>query len=486
MDLGVDSSSLEVNRSKSNPMLEARDNNTGWTLECSSTQNKKKRDWLSKLSIDFNLVSRSFGLMSKVQVELAPFEHSKRADPAQYRAVITLSGHCLFEQLLKFANHVPRIDVSIDLQRSEVSVLKTSVQVRTNDYNHQSLWTAIRGVTAYHLALAVRHHQSGQFNFAGQKLTDSPTAILFRSTPQLDFSLIRFCKKAVNKFFRAPRRLQWRVGLGVAQETDFLQSLKQLNENFRWLEVGADRIWADPSLVTSSDGTHLYLEEKLYAQNAGHLISVVIDKSTLMPAAPPQKLDIEFLQGLHISFPLINKVDGRTLLSVEASSHRSVSLYELDVDSHTWKRSHQLLKDFDGIDPVLAQFEGMNYVFVGDGQLNNFDNHLRLFVTQSLDEPLTEHPCSPIKIGIRGSRMAGKLVAKNGKLYRFAQDCEDRYGKAVVVFEITILSPTQYAEEECLYIHPSMFGADVQGTHTISVCEKSGLIAFDGSFVISA
>ena len=58
----------------------------------------------------------------------------------------------------------------------------------------------------------------------------------------------------------------------------------------------------------------------------------------------------------------------------------------------------------------------------------------------------TEHPMSPICVGVNGGRMAGNIFMQDTKIYRFGQDSTYTYGGAIMVFCIDQLSPRIYKE----------------------------------------
>jgi hypothetical protein len=72
---------------------------------------------------------------------------------------------------------------------------------------------------------------------------------------------------------------------------------------------------------------------------------------------------------------------------------------------------------------------------------------LRLFHSAELSYSWQEHPKSPIVVGDpRHARPAGRIVEWDGRLIRFAQNCDPAYGTDVRAFEITSLTPTTYSE----------------------------------------
>jgi O-antigen/teichoic acid export membrane protein len=449
-----------------------------------SAKDKKKEAWLAKLSIDFDNVSQSLNLPKKPPVCLRRIDSKEAQSFDGYGVTVTINGYCLYRQMLKYAKQSPQVDLVIFLSKDGTACSDIAIQVRTDDYSNQSLWAAIRGVLAYHLALGVRNHREGRSKLSSGKLATFSQKIELKSRPPVKSFAIRLHNKMYRKLHQLPSVLQWRIGLGVLEGSNLIESLINLNRRFSWLEVKSDRIWADPFLASSAGGTDLYFEEKVYSESYGYLVQAKIDTEKLAIAGTVQRLKIDIADGLHSSFPIINNILGTKLLSAEVSSAKSVPLFALRSDGQSWAKRYELLEGFAGIDPVVFEDKGLIYLFVGDGQLENHDNNVRLFYSQSLNEPFVEHPCSPISTGLRGSRMAGKIVVRNGKYFRFAQDCTERYGKAIVVYEIIELNSNQYAEVECLYLNPSMFGSDVLAIHTISICETTGLVAFDGSFRI--
>ena len=72
---------------------------------------------------------------------------------------------------------------------------------------------------------------------------------------------------------------------------------------------------------------------------------------------------------------------------------------------------------------------------------------VHLYTADNPFDTWVEHPMSPIMVGLNGSRPAGNVIEKNGKLYRLGQDCSLVYGGGVMVYEIKNLSPTNYTEK---------------------------------------
>ena len=72
---------------------------------------------------------------------------------------------------------------------------------------------------------------------------------------------------------------------------------------------------------------------------------------------------------------------------------------------------------------------------------------LDLWISDSLQGRFSPHPQSPIRIGHRGSRMAGAFQEFDGRLMRFGQDFQRKYGDGLLAFEVLEVSPDKYREK---------------------------------------
>jgi hypothetical protein len=63
------------------------------------------------------------------------------------------------------------------------------------------------------------------------------------------------------------------------------------------------------------------------------------------------------------------------------------------------------------------------------------------------------------------ARPAGRVFRRAGVLIRPSQDCVRRYGEAIVLNRVDVLSPTEYRETPVGRIEPDWL-AGLEGTHT--------------------
>jgi hypothetical protein len=104
-----------------------------------------------------------------------------------------------------------------------------------------------------------------------------------------------------------------------------------------------------------------------------------------------------------------------------------------------------------------------------------------------LTGPWHEHPRSPlIAHDPCRARPAGRVVESAGRLFRFAQDCANEYGRLVRPMEITKLTTAEYEERELAFAQPLGPGPmpwNAGGMHHVDVQLKAAgqwVAAVDG------
>jgi hypothetical protein len=275
---------------------------------------------------------------------------------------------------------------------------------------------------------------------------------------------------------------QWVIGIkNIQQSSDDSPAKLSQRCELHWIEPGTHRFMADPFLVRVGETKTLFFEELLYSNWKGRLKALPLD-SFGRPAGP----EVTVLEKpYHLSFPFVFEhhcdPDALFLLPEQAASGNTVLYRSAKVSTPSLLRFEQdtvLLAGFSGIDPVVIEWKGHCYLFVTNGSHGNVDNNLQLFVSEALRGPYRAHPKSPIKLGLRGSRMAGPLFLRRGALYRPGQDCKARYGAQVILHRVEHLSPDDYREVEAATIPPDTASPGRLGSHTVVWYE--GLVATDG------
>ena len=185
----------------------------------------------------------------------------------------------------------------------------------------------------------------------------------------------------------------------------------------------------------------------------------------------------------HASYPQIVQWNNSAFLFPEVSSGSSPVLIELGLDGKPSGKKMYLknLEDKKLVDGTLFESNGSWFLFAG----SSADSHqrLELYYSSSLDSGFHAHPMSPIVLDPRSSRMAGPIVQKDGSIYRFGQDCSERYGGGITISKVIGLTPSNYHEERVGSL--SLEGA--LGPHTLLIGkDKIWLDFYTEKFALAA
>jgi hypothetical protein len=274
-------------------------------------------------------------------------------------------------------------------------------------------------------------------------------------------------------------REQWSVGVARVPESagGRVPDLSGTPAAVQWLIPSADRIFADPHLAAHEGQRTLFFEEKVGDAPGMIMAAPVADDGTVQMDARVTALRTDF----HLSFPFVVEHEGAPYLLPEQAATWRVVLYRCIRFPTRWEPWVVLLDGFQGADPVLHHHEGHWYLFVSDATHGNHDNHLQLFVAPTIAGPFRRHPASPVRFGLRGSRMAGALRHTPEGLVRLGQECHELYGGSISAFLVEALTPTTY-RERFLRRLPPIPGDFPMAMHTHSALE--GLVAVDGRRMI--
>jgi len=237
---------------------------------------------------------------------------------------------------------------------------------------------------------------------------------------------------------------------------------------------------ADPFMIQAGDAWHMFFEAKNAVTRKGE-IGLALSKNGLDWIYN----QIVLAEPFHLSYPYVFECEGEYYMIPETLQTKQIRLYKAACFPFEWIHLADLIQG-DFADSSIFCFAGKWWIFACSSPFEH--DVLRLFFADRLTGPWVEHPKSPV---IEGNphiaRPAGRVVASNGCLIRYAQDCYPKYGTQVRAFEISELTPTSYHERE--------FGSPVltagesdwnrQGMHHIDAHLSSDgkwLACVDGNF----
>lgn len=235
-------------------------------------------------------------------------------------------------------------------------------------------------------------------------------------------------------------------------------------------------IVADPFLFVHHNELYLFYEEKCYL---GHGVLKMIKTDDLVRWTKPV---MALEEPFHLSYPYVFEDDGEVYMIPETSAAGEVRLYQAQNDNLTkfvqiGTLLNQDCKD-DSVqigysDSSVYKLEGKYYLMTTIN--NSGTNTLKLYVADDLTGPYKEHPMSPICTSQKYGRNAGSVIERDGVLYRFAQDCEKRYGDNVHVFEITKMDITNYSEKLIKeYMYDTTVPFYKNGGHQLNIVDFAG------------
>ena len=178
--------------------------------------------------------------------------------------------------------------------------------------------------------------------------------------------------------------------------------------------------------------------------------------------------------GSHVSFPQAFSFDGACVGIAETSASRTTTLHAIEPGGG-WSPMHALLRDVAAVDPTLFRWQGRVWLACTDADLGEHDS-LSLWHADRLEGPWTAHANNPVKVDVRGARMAGAVFEHDGALYRPAQDCLRGYGEAVVLHRIVRCTPTEFEEVEIRRLLPDPSGECPHGLHTVAAWGNRTLV----------
>lgn len=217
----------------------------------------------------------------------------------------------------------------------------------------------------------------------------------------------------------------------------------------------AGHFYADPFLLSSAGRTFLFVEDWLPETRRGAISVLELGPAGRPEGAPRRVLERPY----HLSYPFVFERDGQTYLLPETSANGTIELYRAVALPDAWEPLGPLIRDVRALDPTLLEHAGRLWLFAGVAMPGaSPSDELWLWSARTLDGPWIEHPANPIVSDARSARPAGRILERDGVLYRPSQDCTPAYGRRIVINRIDTLSLTKYGETPVATIEPRGLG----------------------------
>jgi hypothetical protein len=293
-----------------------------------------------------------------------------------------------------------------------------------------------------------------ELNFYDHRRYETPSNIL---------ALKLFAGLIARIFFRICQKAlyldQWYLMFALTKE------LPTTLCKFKELFPPKDRFWTDPHVIQMNGHYYIFVEEYIYKKRKGHIS--VIEMDGIGNCKDPSRV---LEKDYHLSYPFVFEWRGKYFMVPETAENKTIDLYECVEFPYKWKFRMNLMKTVKAVDTTLFHYNGKWWLFTGMAQNEGSFPLVELFLFFSEDLFTTEwnsHPLNPIVSDVKRARPAGRLFARNGKIFRPSQDCSKNYGYGFDLNEVLLLSETEYSEKKVVSVRPN-WNKKIQATHTFT------------------
>lgn len=224
-----------------------------------------------------------------------------------------------------------------------------------------------------------------------------------------------------------------------------------------------DRWFADPFILDyDEDRIQVLVEEFSYSIRRGRIAQLAIDRKSYHLLEYKIVLDLP----THLSFPFIQRKNGKVYICPENSDSGSWNMYEYDPDTQQSIKARTILNE-PLTDAVITDLLDKEYIFSTHLPSQN-GNTLSMY---SVHGVLQQELVFPTRV----ARNAGGWFCIDERVYRPAQDCDNGYGRAVIIQEVIQIDDSLKFNDVCRVesTHPKY----TTGCHTFN--HYNGLTVVD-------
>ncbi|WP_193611439.1 formyl transferase [Nocardioides lijunqiniae] len=245
-------------------------------------------------------------------------------------------------------------------------------------------------------------------------------------------------RRAARAVLRTPH---WRVGWRFVDGPGLIDSLRHPAEGWQDLPDDGHHFYADPFPIQVAGRTHLFVED--FDHRVGRGVVSVVEFDEHGPVGTPVCV---LEHDVHLSYPFVLEHDGEVWMIPETSAAGTVELYRAADFPHHWVRHSVLLRDLDANDVTPFRHQGRWWLSATVRRGGSCSDALHLWHADDLRGPWTAHRGNPVVLDIASARPAGRVVEREGRLVRPAQDGTGGYGSALTLAEVVRLDPTAYEQ----------------------------------------
>jgi hypothetical protein len=287
--------------------------------------------------------------------------------------------------------------------------------------------------------------------------------ILAASLALFSLKILHSSRKPINK--AAENFQKWSIGIYTGNGPFNLAPTRNITNPVLKASDVTDRnavFVADPFMVKNNGKWYMFFEVFDKSTNQGD-----IGYAESVDGHHWRYKGIVIDEPFHLSYPYIFEYDHDYYIIPESNHANSIRLYKADKFPSEWKFVGTLISGKPFRDTCIVRFNDIWWIFTSSTPKDT----LRLYYSDHLLGPWIEHPSSPIINGDPNiARSGGRIIVMDGKLIRFAQDCDPTYGNSIHAFIITEINKSKYSEKPAdkdPIIGPTGIGWNKDGMHTI-------------------
>lgn len=250
-------------------------------------------------------------------------------------------------------------------------------------------------------------------------------------------SLIDLARHLKHKLFN--HRDLWTIALYmVPNESDLFEI--EIRQPFAFIGERGIRLSkryqstvADPFLISYDDQVFLFYEVQTDF-GVGEIHAVSVNENGVN-----KDYGCVLKENYHLSYPQVFFLDSAFWMIPESAADKKVWLYRASSFPGKWEK-YRVLVDEELVDTSLV-VKGDGVYLLGTSRLPE----LKMFYAPDLHQVFvdTELSISKDNTVVRNAGMPARI---SGKLYRFAQNCQNYYGENVNILEITDMTERSYSE----------------------------------------
>ncbi|WP_086998397.1 glucosamine inositolphosphorylceramide transferase family protein [Rhizobium sullae] len=222
-------------------------------------------------------------------------------------------------------------------------------------------------------------------------------------------------------------------------------------------------IKADPFLFQYGNECYLFYEAYADGDRKAHIAVGRFRGDKIEPVGIALSCDH------HLSYPFVFRDGNSIFMMPETHQSRRIEIWRCVEFPLKWELYSTAFEGRSAADSVLTRHKGKWWLFTNLSDFHAYEDHCSELYLFEVDGPelkrIISHKHNPVVIGSTVARNGGRILERNGQLYRPSQcNAHGIYGYGLNIMEIEELSLTAY-RERCIRTITPDFKKGLRGCH---------------------